>query len=151
LMIENLDGYDDLDQFLEKMKQKGVPVKNKKRLTLALAEVVRRLHKSGYLHGALFGKHIFVRGNEDFSDIDVRLIDLEYVRWHPNRVLKDLSRLYMRIPGLTTHDAMRFLKNYLKEDGMTSRVRRAAAKITRRVERKTKYHKIKNEKKRKKG
>ena len=144
LIIKNLDGYEDLNRYIKRMQEKGISPGTKRRVIASLAEVIKRMHGSGYLHGALFGKHIFVRENEDGSDVDVRLIDLEFVRWHPNRMQKDLSRLYRRLPGFKTQDAVRFLMNYLGEERITPRVRRTAEKIRRRLEKKARNRELKN-------
>lgn len=137
LMIENLDGYRDLDRCLADLEKEGRPFLKKKRLIKAVAGVIRRLHETGFQHGMLFGKHIFIKGNADFSQIDVRLIDLEFARRHPNRVAKDLSRLYKRIsrkaPGVPVHDYIRFAKDYMQADTVTPRVRRIVKKIQRRL------------------
>lgn len=146
LMIDNLDGYSDLTHWLGWINGRRMTVSQKIKLYTAIADLIRHMHQSGYLHGALFEKHIFIKANEDLSNIDVRLIDLENVRWHPNRVLRDLSRLYMRLFYMVNrHDAMRFLKIYLKEEDMTPQVKETARKIMTRVEKKTQYQKIKNE------
>ncbi len=141
LMIENLDGYRDLDRCLEDLENEGRPFIKKKRLIEATAKVIRRLHETGYQHGMLFGKHIFIKGNGDFSKIDVRLIDLEFVRWHPNRVIKDLSRLYIRmsraVPHTPPHDYIRFLKYYMQVEELTPKLRKTVYKIQKRVEKKS--------------
>ena len=145
LMIENLDGYRDLNHCLRDLKNEERTFFKKKRLIKAVATVIRRLHKTGYQHGMLFGKHIFIKGNSDFSTIDVRLIDLEFVRWHPNRVIKDLSRLYKNItriaPHTPPHDYIRFLKCYMQEETQTPETRRIIAKIQNRIEKKNRRKK----------
>jgi len=147
LLIENLDGYRDLNQCLRDFKVEGCSFKKKKRLIEATATVIRCLHKTGYQHGMLFGKHIFVKGNSDFSTIDVRLIDLEFVRWHPNRIMKDLTRLYKRIhraaPYTPAHDYIRFLKVYMQEEQMTRKTRKISRKIQNRLKKKNRQNKNK--------
>ena len=147
LIIKNLDGYENLTQYMKRMQQKGFSYETKKRVIASLATVIKRLHDCGYLHGALFGKHIFVKENEDYSDVDVRLIDLEFVRWHPNRMHKDLSRLHSRLPALRIHDSVRFLINYMGEEGMTPRVRRTAKKNRTATGKKIQRARIEKEKK----
>jgi hypothetical protein len=139
LIVADLDGYLDLNYWLEILHgAKRKSFKKKDRLIKALADVLRRMHQNGFLHGAMFGKHVFIKGNDDFSVIDVRLIDLEFARRHPNRMLKDLSRLYMRTIHRNTHDCIRFLKYYLQEDRITPNLRRMVYRISKRVERKIK-------------
>lgn len=136
LIMASLDGYLDLNQCLEMIQKDQNGFRKKDRLIKALANVLRRMHQKGFLHGAMFGKHVFVKGSDDFSIIDVRLIDLEFVRRHPNRVLKDLSRLYMRTIDRNTHDCIRFLKYYTQQESVNQQVRKLAGRIRKRVERK---------------
>jgi hypothetical protein len=138
LIVASLDGYVDLNQCLKGIQKNPTGFKKKDRLIKALADVLRQMHQSGFLHGAMFGKHLFVKGNDDFSVIDVRLIDLEFVRWHPNRVLKDLSRLYMRTVDRNTHDCIRFLKYYMQQGSVNPGVRKMVNRIRDRVNRKRK-------------
>jgi tRNA A-37 threonylcarbamoyl transferase component Bud32 len=136
LIVASLDGYMDLNQCLELIQKDQTGFRKKDRLIKALADVLRRMHQKGFLHGAMFGKHVFVKGNDDFSVIDVRLIDLEFVRRHPDRALKDLSRLYMRTVDRNTHDCIRFLKYYMQQESANSEVRKMVSRIRKRVERK---------------
>ena len=52
--------------------------KEKRALIRAIASVVRRLHQSGYRHGSLYPKHIFVDPKR--MDAEPALIDLEKMR-----------------------------------------------------------------------
>jgi tRNA A-37 threonylcarbamoyl transferase component Bud32 len=140
LMIENLDGYQDLDRCLNNPQGNGMSFIKRKRLIEATATVIRRLHETGFQHGMLFGKHIFIKGNADFSEIDIRLIDLEFARWHPNRVIKDLTRLYKRInravPDLPNHNYIRFIKAYRQEEKLTAGTRKIIKRIQTRINKK---------------
>ena len=136
LIVARLEGYLDLNHFMEGMRKNQTGFKKKDRLIKALADVLRRMHQHGFLHGAMFGKHVFVKGNEDFSVIEVRLIDLEFVRRHPNRVLKDLSRLYLRTVDRNIHDCLRFLKYYMKQETVSPEVQKMFHRIRKRVEKK---------------
>ncbi len=80
----------------------------------AVAQVVRQLHSKGLQHGCLHDKHIFVQVEEATQAIDVRIIDLEMLKWRPDRAkLRDLYALHRHTPGWTLNERLYFYKKYL--------------------------------------
>ena len=90
-----------------------------RRLTLALAKLMRQLHDRSLSHRDLKGSNILVLGDPSSSEIELNLIDLVGVRLiHPlprHRRAQNLARLYLSlatIPGRTRTDSLRFLRAY---------------------------------------
>jgi hypothetical protein len=90
-----------------------------RRLTDALARLLRAMHERSLSHRDLKGSNILVLGNPDTPDIELSLIDLVGVRLnHPiprHRRAQNLARLYLsvaKIPGVTRTDSLRFLRAY---------------------------------------
>lgn len=79
------------------------------RIFSTVAGHVRYIHQRGYEHGALFGKHIYVKTDDDRINTDVRFLDLEMSRRHPGRVVRDLTRLYQRTAGWQEEKYLHFL------------------------------------------
>lgn len=90
-----------------------------RRLTVALARLLRSLHERSLSHRDLKGSNILVLGNPATPEIELSLIDLVGVRLnHPlprHRRAQNLARLYLslaNIPGVTRTDSLRFLRVY---------------------------------------
>lgn len=97
------------------------------------AAVVRQMHAYRYQHNCLYPKHIFARLNAGPS-AEVRLIDLEKVKWRPARrfaMLRDLGTLYRHVEGWTATDQLRFFLAYRQESGLTATSKRILRKILR--------------------
>jgi hypothetical protein len=80
----------------------------------AVAQQIRRFHDLGWVHRALYPKHVFVR--LDAAAPQVALIDLEKARqsigaWRRARF--DLAALHRHTVGLSTRDRLYFFKRYL--------------------------------------
>ena len=95
-----------------------------------IADLVRRFHRSGFVHGDLVASNIFVSdaGGEQifyFMDNDRTR---RYPTWAPQSLWKrnliQLNR--MPLPGITLQDRMRFFKSYLGSRRLASGERRLA-------------------------
>lgn len=83
---------------------------------MALAgTVIRKLHDAHFRHSCLYLKHLFVKN--EANDIDVRLIDLEKLKWLPlySQIRRnDLSRIIRRGESMTHEDLRTLLDSYYK-------------------------------------
>ncbi len=118
LVTENLHDFVDLEQLLPTILTQ--PVAQRRHLLRAVAQQVRRFHDLGWVHRALYPKHIFVR--LDDSAPQVALIDLEKARqslgaWR--RAQFDLAALHRHTEGLNGCDRLYFFKQYLHGDAST--------------------------------
>ena len=77
LMTRELRGFRPLDEWTAEWQVAGWSRSAgvRRRLIAECATMLRRLHRAGLVHNALYPKHIFVRLDEH-GDIDLRLIDL---------------------------------------------------------------------------
>ena len=112
LVTENLHGFTDLEQLLPAMLNQ--PQAIRRRLLRAIAQQIRRFHNLGWVHRALYPKHIFVRIGD--AAPEVALIDLEKARkslgaWRRARF--DLAALHRHTEGLSASDRLYFFKQYL--------------------------------------
>lgn len=103
------------------------------------AELVRRFHLNGFIHGDLVASNIFVSctGGEPilyFMDNDRTC---RYPTWAPQSLWKrnliQLNR--MPLPGITLQDRMRFFKSYLGSHKLTAGERRLARWLERNTRR----------------
>lgn len=84
----------------------------------ALAETIRLMHRHRLRHRGLYAKHLFLRlgasgPSGDTDGVDVRIIDLETVRWHGWRgylMSRDLSTLERSCAGARRGDRVRFYR-----------------------------------------
>ena len=75
----------------------------------------RLLHDANYRHGSLYPKHFFVKVEN--GKADVRLIDLEKLKWYPFSYLvrfNDLSRIIRRRAPVSQQSILLFIDAYLK-------------------------------------
>ncbi len=104
-----------------------------------MADLVRRFHQRGFVHGDLVASNVFVSaaGGEQifyFMDNDRTR---RYPTWAPQflwkRNLIQLNR--MPLPGITLQDRMRFFKSYLGNQRLASGERRLARWLERNTRR----------------
>jgi len=118
LVTKALDDYQSLD----KLKPGELTSQQRSALLKSLANTVRTLHDHRLQHNCLYPKHLFAR--ETTQNWDVRLIDLEKLRWQPWRrrmVLRDLSSLVRHASrNWTTTDRLRFFKAYVDESRLSA-------------------------------
>jgi heptose I phosphotransferase len=95
----------------------------KRRLTIALAQLVARLHQLHYFHRDLYLCHFFVPDSAihtplDTSTGDIAMIDLHRLTYHPFSAawwrLKDLAQLLYssNVDGVGARDRLRFARYY---------------------------------------
>lgn len=116
LVTEALEGFRPLDDYQSDQARQTTGVMARRRLLKDVACYIRRLHQSGWVHHALYPKHVFVRPQgEGFA---VRLIDLETARrsWLARGdILRDLGTMARRSCGWSRTERLYFLKCYLGE------------------------------------
>ncbi len=119
LLTRELEGFSPMDapQFLPGKGGLLASIQARKALFEKLAGLLRRLHAEKRQHGCLYFKHVFIKplAQEEF---EVRLIDLEKVRWQPFRqqaIIRDLDTLSRHAGNWPLTDYMRFFLIYRQE------------------------------------
>lgn len=103
-----------------------------------LAQLIRRFHKLGFVHGDLVASNIFVEA-EGFGRLKFYFIDNDRTRRYPSwlrqlfwkRNLIQLNR--MPLAGISLQDRMRFLHAYLDEERLSPRSRQLAQWLEKRT------------------
>jgi len=75
---------------------------------------IRRLHDAHFRHGSLYPKHFFVQASN--KQVDVRLIDLEKLKWYPFQSqvrMNDLSRIIRRREPVCKQAIEMLIQSYL--------------------------------------
>ncbi len=93
----------------------------KVRLFRSVIGLMQIMHGANYRHDCLYPKHLFVK-KIDNGDWDVRVIDLEKMKWRPlrrNATLRDLYTLNRHSPHWSLSDRMRFFKMYRNEKSLS--------------------------------
>ncbi len=121
IMVENLAGYEPLDDFLKVFLSKSnqpEQVQKKRELIRAVGSYIRKLHGAGMVHQDLYLCHLFVRPEDPASSLSI--IDLQRIR-HLKRVrgrarLKDLAALNYSAEqvGVSRTDRLRFILEYFQ-------------------------------------
>jgi len=122
LVTDELDGYFPLDSVQFK-KQLEVDFKLRQLVIKKIAEVVWLMHEQHFQHNCLYEKHVFIKQLQDGS-IDVRLIDLEKVKWKPFKsqaMYRDLGSLFRHSSGWNNRDYFRFFLFYQKEKRLSKK------------------------------
>jgi hypothetical protein len=140
LITRALDEYRPFEGLLNEMENDRAAPEMIGRMFSTVAGCVRHIHQRGYEHGALFGKHIYVKTDDTGINMNVRFLDLEMSRKHPGRVVRDLARLYQRTAGWQEEKYLHFLSCYLKKPHQGPDVEVLWDKITARINRKKKSH-----------
>ncbi|GGK09494.1 lipopolysaccharide kinase InaA family protein [Pseudomonas matsuisoli] len=113
LLTRALDGWRDLDSWLEQWGRLAQPLKAQ--LTQACGALAHRLHGTWERHGCFYPKHIFLRATA--NGFEACLIDLEKTRplffGRLDRI-KDLEPLLRRTPVWSEEDMRDFLSAYLR-------------------------------------
>lgn len=111
LITQSLEGYESFEQFFAGEKNSDLPQRDE---IMALSgQIIRKMHDAHFRHNCLYAKHLFVK--VDAEEVDVRLIDLEKLKWLPflQQVRKnDLSRLIRRGEPMTHNDLQNILSSY---------------------------------------
>lgn len=130
-----LDGYEPLENLVERWSRDGWPAREvRRRLMKAVADVMRQMHQHRIQHNCFYPKHIFVRFNGD--DVSVRIIDLEkakvrMLRKHAS--YRDLYTLNRHSQSWSRTDRLRFFLIYLGVDHL----QREAKSLWRHISRRT--------------
>lgn len=125
LLTRELEGFLPLDAISLLNSLNSDPML-RKRLILRIADVIRQMHDAHMQHNCLYPKHIFVKQLPDNS-IDIRLIDLEKVKWRPFRkqaMLRDLATLHRHAQGWCKTDRLRLFLAYRQEPRLSAQSKR---------------------------
>ena len=119
LVTRELNGFYPMDapRFLPGKEGLLASIKARRALFEKLAKLLRQLHADNRQHGCLYPKHIFIKPLSQ-NEFDVRLIDLEKVRWQPwmqQATIRDLNTLSRHADGWPLTDFMRFFLIYRQE------------------------------------
>ena len=116
LVTESLEGFLSIEDYWNQFPELNSILR--KWILQRTGQVLRNLHDVNFQHNSLYPKHIFVR----FDDItaaenqDVRLIDLEKLKWMPSRQhirRGDLARIIRRAAPMNRPDLKTLIDSYL--------------------------------------
>jgi tRNA A-37 threonylcarbamoyl transferase component Bud32 len=96
MVTKELDGFIDLDTYLERVSSTGDRLKTFTRLT----EILLKIHDHQLHHGCLYGKHVMVHVEDPEN---LAMIDLEKMKFYPRRrfiACKDISQLTRQTTGM---------------------------------------------------
>lgn len=113
LITLSLEGYQSFESFCANDENRSIS-QRPEIMTLA-GKLIRKLHDAHFRHNCLYSKHLFVKN--ELNDIDVRLIDLEKLKWLPlySQIRRnDLSRIIRRGEPMTHEDLTILLSSYYK-------------------------------------
>ncbi len=113
LITRSLEGYISFEELFTLDELPPADIMHK--IMQTAGQTVRMMHNANYRHGALFPKHFFTRYSE--TEVDVRLIDLEKLKWLPFKSrlsFNDLSRVIRRRPPGTKQEFDILIDAYLK-------------------------------------
>ena len=111
LITLSLEGYQSFEQYCSNCTS----IEQRSEVMSRAGSLIRKLHDSHYRHNCLYAKHLFVK--TDDSNVDVKLIDLEKLKWLPfySQIRRnDLSRIVRRGEPMTLNDLSIMLKSYYK-------------------------------------
>lgn len=110
LITLSLEGYQSFEQYCTE----NTSTEQRSEVMSRAGFVIRKLHESHYRHNCLYAKHLFVK-SDDKNNVDVKLIDLEKLKWLPfySQIRRnDLSRIIRRGEPMTFSDLAIMLKSY---------------------------------------
>ena len=114
LLTYALDGWQDLAHWQKNWSQ--LSIQQQQAIIDVCAQLVRKLHQAGQMHGCLYPKHIFLQQVKD-NAFAAQLIDLEKTRrlWFGAKDrIKDLDALFRRSAKIWGQvELQRFLQTYL--------------------------------------
>lgn len=111
LITLSLEGYQSFEAFCD--NDDNLSLSQRPEIMALAGAVIRKLHDAHFRHNCLYSKHLFVR--DEANNIDVRLIDLEKLKWLPlySQIRRnDLSRLIRRGEPMTHKDLTSLLNSY---------------------------------------
>jgi len=111
LITLSLEGYQSMAQFCADKDNASIPQRSD--IMSRAGILIRKLHDAHYRHNCLYAKHLFVKN--EINNIDVRLIDLEKLKWLPlySQIRRnDLSRIIRRGEPMNFSDLKKLLHSY---------------------------------------
>jgi len=111
LITLSLEGYQSMEHFCADKDNDYLPQRSEI-MTMA-GSLIRKLHDAHFRHNSLYPKHLFVKKDPDA--LDVRLIDLEKLKWFPfSKQIrsKELMQIIRRSEPMTFSDLKRLLNSY---------------------------------------
>lgn len=134
LITEELVGYKSLEEWIPYWQDHKWPsIDQRNRLFAEIATQIRLIHNAGFKHCCLYPKHILIRIDNNFEEIEVKIIDLEKSRYYPygsSRIRRDLYTIKCRcILNWTRSDQMRFMLMYLNLHKLTRKSKILCRKI----------------------
>ena len=120
-----------LPEYLRGISNGAVALRSKRKNIERLAQLIRRFHAAGFVHGDLLAGNIFIAAGAD-NDGEFYFMDNDRTRRYPSwscqslwkRNLIQLNRL--PLPGISLQDRMRFLRGYLDVKQLSAADRRFA-------------------------
>jgi len=113
LITLSLEGYQDLASFYQNNNHQ-----NNQAVMVKAGQVIRMLHDAHYRHHSLYPKHIFVKDQslaEENNNLDIRIIDLEKLKWWPfckQIRLRELTQFIRHSNFIAKKDIVLFLNSY---------------------------------------
>lgn len=129
LITEELTGYTSLEDWsVHWQTTHQLPTKaQRNKLFTEIARQLRYMHKAGFKHNCLYPKHLLIRIENDFNDIDVKVIDLEKSRYYPysnSHIRRDLYTIKKRCTlTWSMTDQIRFMHIYLGIDRLNKKAK----------------------------
>ncbi len=134
LVTRALEAYHDLTHTI---RYNIHNITQKKQFIQKLATIISTMHRQHLQHRCLYPKHILVKITE--QDFDIRLIDLEKVRYvllPQFAALRDLDSLYRHSSFATQTDMLRFFLAYRDTNTLRPQDKRLLRKILKKSQRK---------------
>ncbi|WP_198263664.1 lipopolysaccharide kinase InaA family protein [sulfur-oxidizing endosymbiont of Gigantopelta aegis] len=121
LITQSLEGYESFEEKFnnnseDSSNEEAVSFEDTRLIMQAAGRNTRLLHDANYRHGSLYPKHFFAK--LEANQADVRLIDLEKLKWYPFRYLvrfNDLSRIIRRRTPVDKEAIKILIAAYLKQ------------------------------------
>ncbi len=138
LVTRELAGFEPLDAPRWDPPSK-IERRQRKQLINKVAETVRLMHEGHQQHNCLYPKHIFVKAAD--NDFQVRLIDLEKVKWRPFKrllTLRDLSSLQRHARNWSRTDRLRLFLAYRNETTLSEESKEILRNLFNRLRKKSK-------------
>ncbi len=136
LLTKELKGFYSLDSEIFEAETKNMSRADiRKKLFPNIASVMQKMHACHFQHNCFYPKHLFVKknGNDDF---EVRVIDLEKMKWQPlkmSAVVRDLYTLSRHALNWSRTDKMRFFLIYRQEKTLSDESKKIWRKITKKT------------------
>jgi len=114
LITLSLEGYQSLEEFC--LNKNNAKSPQRQAIMMLAGQVTRQMHDAHFRHNCLYPKHFFIRQK---PTLDVRVIDLEKLKWFPLYYQirrNDLSRIIRRGQPMTYNDTKILLNSYYQSN-----------------------------------